>query len=224
MTRQVQTEWERLTLGEIKDGQLVKRKGEMLVGADVSAGVGPKGDTGETGPQGPQGEVGPQGDPGDAGPQGETGPAGQNGAQGQQGLKGDKGDKGDQGIQGIQGNAGPNLTTSAFGYTTGAGGTVTQLTNKSTGVTLNTLSGRITTHNAALAAAAEVTFVVTNNQVASTDVPVVAIASGGTAGSYAAVVSAVGSGSFSISLSNLSGGSLSQAVVINFAVIKGASS
>jgi hypothetical protein len=224
MTRQVQTEWERLTLGEIKDGQLVKRKGEMLVGADVSAGVGPKGDTGETGPQGPQGEVGPQGDPGDAGPQGETGPAGQNGAQGQQGLKGDKGDKGDQGIQGIQGNAGPNLTTSAFGYTTGAGGTVTQLTNKSTGVTLNTLSGRITTHNAALAAAAEVTFVVTNNQVASTDVPVVAIASGGTAGSYAAVVSAVGSGSFSISLSNLSGGSLSQAVVINFAVIKGATS
>ena len=35
MTRQVQTEWERLTLGEIKDGQLVKRKGEMLVGADA---------------------------------------------------------------------------------------------------------------------------------------------------------------------------------------------
>jgi hypothetical protein len=224
MTRQVQTEWERLTLGEIKDGQVVKRKGEMLVGADVSAGVGPKGDTGETGPQGPQGEVGPQGDPGDAGPQGETGPAGQNGAQGQQGLKGDKGDKGDQGIQGIQGNAGPNLTTSAFGYTTGAGGTVTQLTNKSTGVTLNTLSGRITTHNAALAAAAEVTFVVTNNQVASTDVPVVAIASGGTAGSYAIVVSAVGSGSFSISLTNLSAGSLSQALVINFVIIKGASS
>jgi hypothetical protein len=224
MTRQVQTEWERLTLGEIKDGQLVKRKGEMLVGADVSAGVGPKGDTGETGPQGPQGEVGPQGDPGDAGPQGETGPAGQNGAQGQQGLKGDKGDKGDQGIQGIQGNAGPNLTTSAFGYTTGAGGTVTQLTNKSTGVTLNTLSGRITTHNAALAAAAEVTFVVTNNQVAATDVPVVAIASGGTAGSYAIVVSAVGSGSFSISLTNLSAGSLSQALVINFVIIKGASS
>jgi hypothetical protein len=224
MTRQVQTEWERLTLGEIKDGQVVKRKGEMLVGADVSAGVGPKGDTGETGPQGPQGEVGPQGDPGDAGPQGETGPAGQNGAQGQQGLKGDKGDKGDQGIQGIQGNAGPNLTTSAFGYTTGAGGTVTQLTNKSTGVTLNTLSGRITTHNAALAAAAEVTFVVTNNQVAATDVPVVAIASGGTAGSYAIVVSAVGSGSFSISLTNLSAGSLSQAVVINFVIIKGASS
>jgi hypothetical protein len=230
MTRQVQTEWERLTLGEIKDGQLVKRKGDMLVGADVSAGVGPKGDTGETGPQGPQGEVGPQGlkgdkgDPGDAGPQGETGPSGQDGSDGAQGQQGVKGDKGDQGIQGIQGNAGPNLTTSAFGYTTGAGGTVTQLTSKSTGVTLNTLSGRITTHNAALAAAAEVTFVVTNNQVASTDVPVVAIASGGTAGSYAAVVSAVGSGSFSISLSNLSGGSLSQAVVINFAVIKGATS
>ena len=215
MTRQVQTEWERLTLGEIKDGQVVKRKGDMLVGADVVGTAGPKGDPGLKGDKG---------DPGDAGPQGETGPAGQNGAQGQQGQQGVKGDKGDAGNQGIQGPAGPNLTTSAFGYTTGAGGTVTQLTNKSTGVTLNTLSGRITTTNAAMAAAAEATFVVTNNQVASTDVPVVAIASGGTAGSYAIVVSAVGSGSFSISLTNLSAGSLSQALVINFVIIKGASS
>ena len=39
------------------------------------------------------------------------------------------------------------------------GGSVTQATNKSTAVTLNTESGVITTNNAALADAAEVTFV-----------------------------------------------------------------
>lgn len=129
---------------------------------------------------------------------------------------------GDQGLQGVQGPPGPNLTTSAFGYTAGAGGTVTQATNKSTGVTLNKLAGRITTHNAALAAGAEVTFTVTNNTVAATDVVLLSLQSGGTAGAYAAVVSAVGAGSFSITLTNLSTGSLSQAVAINFAVIKGA--
>lgn len=125
---------------------------------------------------------------------GGTATPGPQGEQGIQGLKGDKGDKGDsgaqgiQGIQGIQGDAGPNLTTSAFGYTAGAGGTVTQATSKSTGVTLNKLSGRVTTHNAALAAGAEITFTVTNNTVAATDVPLLALQSGGTAGSYAAVV------------------------------------
>ena len=116
----------------------------------------------------------------------------------------------------------PRSATSALGYATGAGGTVTQATSKSTGVTLNKLSGRITTHNAALAAGAEVTFVVTNNTVAATDVPVLALQSGGPAGSYDAVVSAVGAGSFSVTLTNLSAGSLSQAVAINFVVLKGA--
>jgi hypothetical protein len=38
MTRQVCTEWERLTFAEVKDGQFVKRVGEMLVGADPSSG------------------------------------------------------------------------------------------------------------------------------------------------------------------------------------------
>ena len=45
---------------------------------------------------------------------------------------------------------------SLIGPTTG--GTVTQATNKSTGVTLNTESGQITMNDAALAAAAEVSF------------------------------------------------------------------
>lgn len=105
-----------------------------------------------------------------------------------------------------------------------SGGTVTQLTNKATGVTINKARGQITTTNAALAAAAEVKFTVTNNTVAATDVPVVAIASGGTSGSYLICVSAVSAGSFDITLSNASAGSLSQALVINFAIIKAVAS
>ncbi len=114
-------------------------------------------------------------------------------------------------------------TGNGIGYATGAGGTVTQITSKSTGVTLNTLSGVITMNNAALAAAAEATFTVTNSTVAATDVPVVAIASVGTSGSYLISVSAVAAGSFKITISNVSAGSLSEAVVINFAIMKGVS-
>lgn len=185
--------------------------------------TGTPGPQGDPGPQGPQGIQGPKGDPGDTGPQGLQGATGAAGADGAAGATGAQGPKGDTGATGAQGPAGPNLTTSAFGYTTGAGGTVTQLTSKATGVTINKLAGKITTSNAALAAAAEVKFTVTNNQVAADDVPVVAIASGGTSGSYLATVSAVANGSFDITLSNASAGSLSQAVVINFAIIKGAS-
>jgi hypothetical protein len=109
----------------------------------------------------------------------------------------------------------------AIGYTTGAGGTVTQLTSKATGVTINELSGQITMNNASLAAATEVVFVVTNSAVAATDIPVVAIASGGTAIAYGISVTAVTAGSFTINVTNMSAGALAEALVINFAVIKG---
>lgn len=110
--------------------------------------------------------------------------------------------------------------SAGIGYAAGAGGAITQNTNKSTGVTLNKICGQITTNNAALAAGAEATFTVTNSTVAATDVPVVAHASGGTSGAYAVVVSRVQAGSFNITITNLSAGSLSEALVINFAVIK----
>ncbi len=78
--------------------------------------------------------------------------------------------------------------------------------------------------NAALAAGAEVAFVVTNSTVAATDTVIVNIQSVGTAGSYLVGVAAVGAGSFTVVLSNMSTGSLSQAVVLNFVVIKGVAS
>lgn len=110
----------------------------------------------------------------------------------------------------------------SIGYVSGSGGAVTQATSKSTGVTLNKPCGAITTHNAALAADAEVTFTVTNSEVAATDVVVACIKSGGTSGSYDVMVGAVADGSFDLTLANVSAGSLSQAVVINFVVIKAA--
>lgn len=114
-----------------------------------------------------------------------------------------------------------NHATAGIGYATGAGGAVTQATDKSTGVTLNTVTGTITTDNAALAAAAEVTFIVTNSAVAITDTIVLSIQSGGTSGEYLAHVTDVGAGVFDITLANMSGSSASDAVLINYAVIKG---
>ena len=110
----------------------------------------------------------------------------------------------------------------AIGYVDG--GTVTQATNKSTAVTLNTLSGQITMNNAALAAAAEVSFTVTNSEIAATDVVVVNHGSAGTAGSYLVAANTIAAGSFAITVSNVSAGSLSEAIVINFVALKGASS
>jgi hypothetical protein len=106
------------------------------------------------------------------------------------------------------------------GYATGAGGTVTQLTNKSTGVTLNKVCGQITMNNAALAAGAKVSFVVSNTSCAATDIPAIAVVSGGTANAYRANVTAVASNSFTITVENITAGSLSEAPVIGFAVQK----
>ena len=104
------------------------------------------------------------------------------------------------------------------------GGTVTQATNKSTGVTLNTESGQITMNNAALVDAAEVSFTVTNSKIAATDVVVACHGSAGTAGAYIVSANAIAAGSFAITVSNVSGGALSEAIVINFVALKGASS
>lgn len=106
------------------------------------------------------------------------------------------------------------------------GGTVTQVTSITTGVTLNTHSGQITTVTApSIAAGAEATFTVTNNRVSSTDTVIVNVATQFTDGFVIAFVSAVANGSFDITLSNLAGvGVTAGTAVINFAVIGGSSS
>jgi hypothetical protein len=113
--------------------------------------------------------------------------------------------------------------TAGIGYATGAGGTVTQLTSKATGVTLNKTCGQITMNAAALAAAAEVSFTLTNSTIAANDVVFVSIKSGATAAAYFVTVGATAAGSCSITLGNTSAGSLSETVVLNFVVIKAVS-
>jgi len=104
------------------------------------------------------------------------------------------------------------------------GGTVTQGTSKSTGVTLNAASGQITMDDDALAAGVEVSFTVTNSLVAATDVVVVNHGSAGTAGAYLVQANTLAAGSFKITVSNVSAGALSEAIVLNFVALKGASS
>lgn len=114
--------------------------------------------------------------------------------------------------------------TAGIGYATGAGGTVTQITNRSTGVTLNKLAGAITTDATSLAAGAEATFTVTNSTVAIGDVIVLSARSGQTAGTSVPIVTAVAAGSFDITLTNLHASTADTgAMVINFAVIKSVS-
>ena len=121
----------------------------------------------------------------------------------------------------------PEFTTcyasQELGYSSAAQGTVTQATNKSTGVTLNKSMGRITMNNAALANAATVLFTLTNSAISANDVVIVSVSGGGTAGAYWPFVSSQAAGSAVIGLYNNSGGSLGEAVIINFAVIHGAS-
>lgn len=115
-----------------------------------------------------------------------------------------------------------NSPTSGLGYTTGAGGTVTQATSKSTGVTLSKVCGAITMHNASLAADAIVSFVLTNTAIAAGDVLVLNHISGGTIGAY--VLNAqCAAGSATINVANRSAGALTDAIVIQFALHKAVS-
>lgn len=117
-----------------------------------------------------------------------------------------------------------NSPSKGIGYRTGAGGTVTQATSKATGVTLNAICGQITMNNAALAAAAEVSFTLTNSAIAADDVVVVNVKSGATANTYMVCVNAVAAGSCAIMVGNMSTTSRSEAIVLSFAVIKAVSS
>ena len=112
------------------------------------------------------------------------------------------------------------LVDEQIGYTAAAQGTVTQATSKSTAVTLNKPAGRITMDAASLATATNATFTLNNSFISANDTVILTISGGqATAGSYNVFANNLGTGTVSISLRNISGGSLSEAVVINFAVI-----
>jgi len=112
------------------------------------------------------------------------------------------------------------LDTAGLGYGTGTGGTVTQATSRTTGVTLNKTNGSITLVSAAGTATWQ-SFTVTNSTVAATDVVVLSQRSG--TDLYMLEVTAVAAGSFRISFAT-TGGTTTEQPVFNFAVIKAVTS
>ena len=107
--------------------------------------------------------------------------------------------------------------TGGVGYATGAGGAVTQGTSRTTGVTLNKRCGAITMFTAAGSATAA-SFTVTNSTIGANDVIILNQASG--TNLYVLLVTAVAAGSFTVTFYT-TGGTTSDAPVINFAVIDG---
>lgn len=126
-------------------------------------------------------------------------------------------------VTGSLGVTGSILSTGAtgVGYATGAGGTVTQITSRTTGVTINKISGAITLFTGAGNVSPQ-SFTVTNSTVAATDVIILNIKSGAT-NTYVLSVTTVAAGSFVIT-QYTTGGTVSDTPVINFVVIKGVTS
>ena len=117
------------------------------------------------------------------------------------------------------GNVLVTSNTGGLGYGTGAGGTVTQATNKSTAVTLNRPTGRITMNNEALAANTTVSFNFNNSLVTVNDTIAVSFNSP----NYNVWVGCA-AGIAVVYVRNISGTSLSEALGINFTLLKGAAS
>ena len=119
----------------------------------------------------------------------------------------------------------PEFTTcyasEELGYASSAQGAVTQGTSKSTGVTLNASMGQITMDSATLNTLTNVTFTLTNSLISVKDVIILNVGSGATSGAYNCWISSMSAGTCTITVRNISGGNLSEAVVINFAVIHG---
>ena len=110
--------------------------------------------------------------------------------------------------------------TFGVGYGTGAGGAVTQATNRNTGVTINKVCGEIVLFsqiNAAVSAATATEFTVTNSAVAATDT-ILACQKSGT-DRYLIFVTAVAAGSFRLTYWT-TGGVTNEAPVFSFSVIK----
>ena len=112
--------------------------------------------------------------------------------------------------------------TEELGYASAAQGSVTQGSSKSTGVTLNESMGQITMNNATLNTLTNVTFTLTNNLISAKDVIILNVGAGATSGAYNCWISSMSTGTCTITLRNISGGNLSEAVVINYAIIHGA--
>lgn len=112
-------------------------------------------------------------------------------------------------------------TGGGIGYDTGAGGTVTQITSRTTSVTINKLCGQIITATNSLANGANASFTVNNSTVAATDTIVLNM-NGSSAIPY--FIIQVSAGSFIISYTNNGGLATTTAYTFNFSVVKAVTS
>jgi hypothetical protein len=110
--------------------------------------------------------------------------------------------------------------TAGIGYATGAGGTVTQATNKTTAVTLNKATGTITLAAGSMAAGAIISFTFNNSAIAATDQIVMTHHSVGTFGAYTINCRATGAGTASVAVRNNTAGALNEQPVLRFFVNK----
>jgi len=110
------------------------------------------------------------------------------------------------------------------GYASGSGGSVIQTGARTNTVTLNALTGSITTFNKTTTSGLVDVFTVSNNLVDATDTIIVSHKSGGSAGQYIIYVAEVNSGSFKIAVYTPSAQTSAASPVINFSIIKVASS
>ncbi len=111
-------------------------------------------------------------------------------------------------------------TPVGMGYGSGAGGTVTQATSKSTAVTLNKPCGVIAMNSASLAAGASVTFVLNNSLLSASDC--IDVTSQYSVDNYKVEKGWIQAGVVRIRVTNINTAALAEPVTINFTIIKGA--
>jgi hypothetical protein len=119
--------------------------------------------------------------------------------------------------------------TTSIGYPTGTGGSVTQATSRTTGVTLNKITGQITLFAGSLGGHDADEFTLTNSTIAANDVVALCIKSGvaeATRKYYQVNAVAVGAGSCVISVGNIDNATIpassTDSPVLQFVVLKGA--
>lgn len=119
--------------------------------------------------------------------------------------------------------------TASIGYPAGTGGTVTQGTSRTTGVTLNKITGEIVLFATTIAGHDADEFTLTNSTIEANDVFVLSIKSGVAAATrkyYQVHVVSVSAGSCVISVGNIDNAAIptvgTDAPVIQFVVLKGA--
>jgi len=119
--------------------------------------------------------------------------------------------------------------TTSIGYPVGTGGTVTQGTSRTTGVTLDKITGEIVLFAGSLGGHDADEFTLTNNTIGANDVFVLSIKSGAAAATrkyYQVHVVSVSAGSCVISVGNIDNATIpsagTESPVIQFLVLKGA--